>query len=314
MSERDATPRGAEGLSPHVPTARQGPPHDEPPSRSDAPSALFEALRGKRIAALTGAGCSTESGIPDYRGPETRRRARNPVQGRAFRDDPAARRRYWARAVLGWERFSGARPGLAHAALAELERRGHLVGVVTQNVDRLHHAAGSQRVVELHGALAEVRCLSCDRAEARAQLQARLLAANPGWLEASVELAPDGDAELPRELEAGFRELGCEACGGPLKPSVVFFGENVARPVVEAAFAIVDEADALLVAGSSLAIFSGYRFVLRALEHRKPVVIVNLGWARGEERALVKVDGRVGEVLPALVDALGDARRAVARA
>jgi NAD-dependent deacetylase sirtuin 4 len=278
---------------------------DEPPSRSDPPSALFEALRGKRIAALTGAGCSTESGIPDYRGPETRRRARSPIEGRAFRDDPAVRRRYWARATLGWARFSGARPGPAHHALAELERRGHLVGVVTQNVDRLHHAAGSERVVELHGALAEVRCLSCGAAEARHLVQARLVAENPGWLEASAELAPDGDAELPRELEARFREVGCLACGGPQKPSVVFFGENVARPVVEAAFALVDEADALLVVGSSLAVFSGYRFLLRAASQDKPVCIVSLGYVRGEERALAKVDGRLGEVLPALVEALG---------
>jgi NAD-dependent SIR2 family protein deacetylase len=263
-----------------------------------------ELLAGRRLAVLTGAGCSTESGIPDYRGPETRRRARNPIRFAAYMQSEATRRRYWARSVVGWERFRLARPNPAHRALAELEHTGRACGVITQNVDRLHQSAGGSRVIELHGALAEVRCLECGHLEDRDVLQHRLLTLNPGWHERHAELAPDGDAELPSELVDSFRTTGCERCDGTLKPNVVFFGENVARPVVESAFELLSEADGLLVVGTSLAVFSGLRFVRRAAEQGIPIAIVNLGPTRGDPYAAVKVEVAAGQVLPALATVL----------
>lgn len=271
-------------------------------------SAGFDALAGllehARVAVLTGAGCSTESGIPDYRGPETRRRARSPIRFAEFVKDEAGRQRYWARAFVGWERLADKRPNAAHEALAHMERAGLLTGLVTQNVDRLHHAAGSEAVVELHGALADVRCLACGALEPRDGLQARLDALNPGWRALRAEQAPDGDAELSSELVARFVVADCARCGGPLKPDVVFFGEAVPRERVERAYAMVDAADALLVVGSSLAVFSGYRFVKRAHARGQPIAIVNLGASRGDALADVVVDARAGEVLPRLAERL----------
>lgn len=266
---------------------------------------LADVLAGRRVAVLTGAGCSTESGIPDYRGPETRRRARNPIKGAAFLGDDEARRRYWARAVVGWPRMASARPNPAHRALAAMERAGTVRGLVTQNVDRLHHAAGSAGAIELHGALAEVRCMACGAITSRDALQRRLLALNPGWEAQRAEVAPDGDAELPGPLVERFRVASCEGCGGVLKPNVVFFGESVPRERVERAYRLVDDADALLVVGSSLAVFSGYRFVKRAAERAVPIAIVNLGESRGDPHASLIVQGRAGEVLPRLAAALG---------
>lgn len=263
-------------------------------------STLAELLRGRRVVALTGAGCSTASGIPDYRGPDGVQRKSPPVQYADFVKSPERRQRYWARSVAGWPRFSAARPNAAHRALAALEAAGALRGVITQNVDRLHHAAGSRRVIELHGALARVRCLDCGAVEARSELQARLLAQNPGFQARVAELAPDGDAELDSAAVAEFRVAPCLACGGVLKPDVVFFGENVPRPTVDAAYALLDEAQALLVVGSSLAVFSGYRFVRAASERRVPVGVVNLGPSRGDSHAEVRVEARAGLALPAL--------------
>jgi NAD-dependent SIR2 family protein deacetylase len=264
--------------------------------------ALVELLRGRRVCVLTGAGCSTESGIPDYRGPGTRERARNPIQHRAFLEDPAVRARYWARATVGWEHFSGAAPNAAHHALAALERAGVVNGLITQNVDRLHHAAGSKNIVELHGALAEVRCLACGTMEDRAALQQRLLVSNPGFAARSVEIAPDGDAEL--SSVADFVVPACLACDGILKPDVVCFGDNEPRARVDAAFRLLEEAEVLLVVGSSLAVFSGYRFVLKAVERSMPVGLVNVGETRADPHARVRVDARAGDVLPALARAL----------
>jgi NAD-dependent SIR2 family protein deacetylase len=261
---------------------------------------LVSLLAGRRLVVLTGAGCSTESGIPDYRGPGTARRARNPVQYREFIHDAKARQRYWARAVIGWSKLSQARPNRAHHSLARLEQGGLLQGLLTQNVDRLHRAAGSEAVIELHGALSDVRCLACGRLEGREAFQARLLSSNPGWLDRYVEAAPDGDAELPAEFSAGFELEGCLDCGGPMKPDVVFFGENVPRERVEKAYSWVDEGEALLVVGSSLTVFSGYRFVKRAFERGTPIGIVNLGPSRGDPQASVLVDAPAGEVLPQL--------------
>jgi NAD-dependent SIR2 family protein deacetylase len=278
------------------------------PSSTPDLERLTDLLRGRRVVVLTGAGCSTESGIPDYRGAETARRARNPIQYRAFVSEPEARRRYWARAVVGWPRFRAARPNDGHRALAALERAGALTGVITQNVDRLHHAAGSQRVIELHGALHEARCLACGAREPRDEVQARLLARNPGFdarAASAARDAPDGDAELPGELVADFEVVACLACGGDLKPDVVFFGEVVPLATREAAQALLRAGEALLVVGSSLTVFSGYRFVREARALGLPVAIVNLGPTRGDGEADVRVDARCGEVLPRLAAALG---------
>ncbi len=263
---------------------------------------LVGVLAERRVVVLTGAGCSTESGIPDYRGEETARRARQPMRFAAFNGSDAARRRYWARSMLGWPRVAGAEPNDAHLALAELERRGHVVGVITQNVDGLHARAGSKRVVELHGRLSEVSCVRCGAAESRRTLQARLEALNPGWLGRRVELAPDGDAEL--DETADFVVPSCTACGGALRPRVVFFGESVPRHVVESANELLEDANALLVVGSSLVVFSGFRFVRRAAEVGHPIAIVNLGRTRGDELAAVRVHGRAGDVLRAFALAL----------
>lgn len=258
---------------------------------------LVELLVGRRVVALTGAGCSTESGIPDYRGNGHSPRSRSPIQHQPFLGQPEVRQRYWARSTLGWPRFAAARPNAGHQALAALEAAGALAGVITQNVDRLHQAAGSRRVVELHGALAEVRCLVCHSPEPRADLQARLVAANPSWLDRRVAATPDGDAELPAEEVARFRVVACLACGGPLKPEVVFFGGTVAPPVVASAWALLAEAEALLVVGSSLAVYSGFRFVRRAAEERLPIALVNIGPTRADELARVRVSASAGVVL-----------------
>lgn len=272
-------------------------------SSSDV-NALASLLRGRRVVVLTGAGCSTESGIPDYRGPGTRARVRSPIQHRDFLARPEVRQRYWARSVLGWPRFRSAMPNAAHEALAALEQEGAVLGLITQNVDRLHQAAGSARVIELHGALAGVRCLDCGEREHRDALQERLLSLNPGFSSQSAEVRPDGDAELPLEAEQAFRIASCLWCRGTLKPDVIFFGDNVPRPTVEDAFALLETGDALLVVGSSLAVFSGFRFVRRAAERGIPIGMVNLGETRGDGLAQVRVEARAGEVLPRLASAL----------
>ena len=268
-------------------------------------SPLADLLRGRRTLVLTGAGCSTESGIPDYRGPETRKRARNPIQHREFVSNAEARQRYWARSTLGWPRFAEARPNEGHRALAKLQAIGAVSALLTQNVDRLHQAAGSTGVVELHGALHEARCLQCGAVEPRSELQGRILESNRDFDRQQVELAPDGDAELSRDAIANFIVPACLACGGVLKPDVVFFGDSVPREKVEHSFALLDASDALLVVGSSLAVFSGYRFVLRASERGLPIALVNLGESRGDSHAAIRLDARAGEVLPELARLLG---------
>lgn len=267
---------------------------------------LARLLRDRRIVVLTGAGCSTESGIPDYRGADTPPRTRPPIQHREFVDHPAHRARYWARSMLGWPRLAGAHPNDAHRALAELERAGAVVGLITQNVDGLHAAAGSRDAVELHGAIARVRCLACAEVTSRAALQDRLHAANPGWAARAdaVAIAPDGDAELPDALVRDFAIVACAACDGVLMPDVVFFGGSVPRATLDAAWAALDRAEVLLVVGSSLTVFSGYRFVRRAAERAIPVCILNRGPTRGDEHATLRLDARAGLALPALARAL----------
>jgi NAD-dependent protein deacetylase/lipoamidase sirtuin 4 len=282
------------------------------PVHGGAERTLAALLRGRRVVALTGAGLSTESGIPDYRGEGGRPTS---IKGPDFRRSPSVRARYWARAIIGWERFGRARPNRGHEALAQLEEAGLLRGVVTQNVDRLHQRAGSRRVVELHGAIAEVSCLSgeaCGHVEPREEVQRRVVDWNRELLariaaRTAAASAPDGDAELelaPSEL-ADFRVPSCAACGAPQRPRVVLFGENVPPAVVADAFALLEDADALLVAGTSLAVYSGFRFLRHARERAMPIAIVNLGRVRGEEHAAVFVRGRTGEVLPRLVEAFG---------
>ncbi len=247
------------------------------PHTVDALNELAQLLQDRRVLVLTGAGCSTESGIPDYRGPKTRSKARNPIRFQDFVKNPLSRRRYWARSMVGWPRFLEVQPCGAHLALAQLEADGRIEGIVTQNVDRLHHRAGSQRVIELHGSLANVHCLDCGAHEPRTSLQARLRDLNPGWERLRAELAPDGDADLPEDAYNLFKVAGCRACRGRLKPSVVFFGENVPRPIHDASNDMLQNAQALLVVGSSLAVYSGYRFLLHAHKRHIPTALINLG-------------------------------------
>ena len=271
---------------------------------SEALARLIELARGRPIVGLTGAGCSTRSGIPDYRGAGAPQRTRSPIQYNMFVGDEDGRRRYWARATVGWPRFVAAEPNAAHAALAQLEHTGHVVGLITQNVDRLHTRAGSRNVVELHGALHEARCLQCRQVEDRRELQDRLLRLNPRFAELGAVAAPDGDADLDDALIRDFVVPACRHCAGILKPDVVFFGESVPRPVVEAAFDMLGQAQLLVVAGSSLAVLSGLRFVREAARRGIDVAIVNLGQTRGDPQATLHVDGDVTEVLPQLAAAL----------
>ncbi|WP_308287307.1 NAD-dependent protein deacetylase [Actinomadura parmotrematis] len=266
---------------------------------------LGELVGEGEVVVLSGAGLSTESGIPDYRGPTGRRRPATPMTYQAFTGSAAARQRYWARSHVGWRHVTGAAPNAGHRAVAELERRGLVVGTVTQNVDGLHRAAGTREVVELHGALDRVRCLGCGVRSSREELDARLTAANPGWSAVSDEVNPDGDVVLPDALVEGFRTVDCLRCGGVLKPDVIFFGENVPGERVAECFGLVERAGLLLVLGSSLAVMSGYRFVRRAAELGTPVAIVNQGETRGDADALLTLDRPLGPTLTALVDHLG---------
>lgn len=269
---------------------------------------LATLLRGRRWVALTGAGISTDSGIPDYRGAGSR--PTSPIQYDDFLRSAEVRRRYWARSLLGFRSFGRALPNTGHRALAALTRRG-LATVITQNVDGLHSAGGSPDVLELHGRIDRVICLDCGARSARTALQRRLEAANPG-LRGSLaagraemddgRLRPDGDAVV--DDWGDFIVLPCEACGGVLKPDVVFFGESVPRPRVADAYAAVEAAEALLVAGSSLTVMSGLRFVRHAARAGKPVAIVNRGSTRGDELASIKLDAGCSETLTDLVNAL----------
>ncbi|OBG75619.1 NAD-dependent deacetylase [Mycobacterium sp. E1214] len=271
---------------------------------AEAPE-LVGLLAGRRIAVLTGAGLSTDSGIPDYRGPDSP--PSNPMTIRQFTSDPVFRQRYWARNHVGWRHMDDTLPNAGHRALAALERASVVTGVVTQNVDLLHTKAGSRNVVDLHGTYAGVVCLSCGHTMTRAALADRLDALNPGFLDRAEALgglavAPDADAVVADT--ASFRYLDCPVCGGILKPDIVYFGESVPKEVVAQAFAMVEEAQALLVAGSSLTVFSGYRFVRHAAALGIPVAIINRGRTRGDDLATVKVDGGCSELLALLADEL----------
>ncbi|HEX7831701.1 MAG TPA: NAD-dependent protein deacetylase [Thermoanaerobaculia bacterium] len=260
----------------------------------------------KRLVVLTGAGCSTESGIPDYRSPGGAWTKHKPIYFSSFVRSAEVRRFYWARSYRGWPRFEQARPNDAHRALAQLESHGRVHQLITQNVDDLHQEAGSRAVVQLHGRNRIVVCLDCRGEFPRSDMQDRLGELNADWLAAAkwdrlqadeADFAPDGDAEVATDVVGGFRVPECVRCGGVLKPAVVFFGESVPPEKVTYSMRRVDEADALLVVGSSLTVWSGFRFVKRASELGLPIAIVNIGPTRGDELATLKIEAKCGEVL-----------------
>lgn len=256
----------------------------------------------RRLFVLTGAGCSTASGIPDYRDEQGAWKRTPPVTYQAFVGEVATRQRYWARSLLGWPRVAAARPNAAHRALAALEQQGRCELLLTQNVDGLHQAAGSTSVIDLHGRLDGVVCLGCGSATSRAHLQLRLQQANPGWASLEAAAAPDGDADLEGRDFSLFQVPACERCEGLLKPDVVFFGENVPRARVDRAMAHLGRADAMLVVGSSLMVYSGLRFVHAAIRLDLPVAAVGLGRTRADDVLRFRVAAPCGEALAFLLD------------
>ncbi|GAA1984872.1 NAD-dependent protein deacetylase [Catenulispora subtropica] len=260
------------------------------------------------VVVLSGAGISTESGIPDYRGASGALRKHTPMTYDDFAGSAEARQRYWARSHLGWRTMSDAHPNDGHRAVAALRASGHVAGVITQNVDGLHQRAGTApEVVDLHGSLDRVICLTCGDLSARTELERRLTEANPSFTAVADRVNPDGDVDLADSAVRAFQPVACTACGtGVLKPDVVFFGENVPKPRVERCRALVDEARALLVLGSSLTVMSGLRFVRRAAEAGKPVVIVNQGPTRGDRYAAARIEAPLGVALGELVARVGE--------
>ncbi|MEU3533667.1 MULTISPECIES: NAD-dependent protein deacetylase [Streptomyces] len=260
------------------------------------------------VAVLTGAGISTESGIPDYRGVTGRHRRHSPMTYQDFVSDEENRRRYWARGYVGRRAVAKARPNAGHQAVQALRAAGYVDAVITQNVDGLHQAAGTTDAVALHGSLDRVVCLDCETIGPRDELDARLLAANGEFLAAQdaagLRVNPDGDIELPDDIVRTFRVVPCARCGGVLKPYVVFFGENVPKPRTQRCFDLIDAADSLLVLGSSLAVLSGLRFVRRAAKDGKPVSIINLGPTRGDALAHAHVALPLGQALTELTERL----------
>lgn len=281
-----------------------------PPMRSSLLQGFIESY--PRLFVLTGAGCSTDSGIPDYRDAEGNwKRSARPMTLQAFMGDESARRRYWARSLLGWPRIRAAHPNEAHHALTRLQRQGRIEGLVTQNVDGLHQAAGSQGVIDLHGRLDRVRCMGCQRRSSRGELQQSLLQRNPHWAAhlaggaGELEPArhhPDGDAELPAAQTASFVVPACSECGGILKPDVVFFGESVPPTRVQVAYEHLRRADAMLVVGSSLMLYSGYRFAQCAVGLGKPIAAINLGRTRADELLALKVARPCGAALASVLE------------
>lgn len=272
---------------------------------------LVTVLSGRRVAVLTGAGISTDSGIPDYRGPDSP--PANPMTIRQFTSSREFRQRYWARNHLGWRHMAQTMPNAGHRALAALERAGVVTGVITQNVDLLHTKAGSRNVINLHGTYAQVVCLNCGHTMSRAALAEQLEDANPGFTERTeqvggIAVAPDADAVV--DDTDSFHFVDCPLCGGMLKPDIVYFGESVRKEIVAQAYSMVDSSEALLVAGSSLTVFSGYRFVRHAAARGIPVAIINRGLTRGDDLATVKIDNGCSEILVLLADELTESMSA----
>ena len=257
-----------------------------------------------RLVVLSGAGVSTDSGIPDYRDRGGAWKRPPPMNHQVFMASHAARQRYWARALVGFRALSEARPGAAHRGLALLERRGHLDTLITQNVDGLHQRAGNRRVIDLHGRAEIVRCMGCDARRMRHDLHAELAAANPDWLSVEARVGPDGDADLERDF-GDFEVPSCGRCGrGIWKPDVVFFGDQVPAERVTAARAAVSRSDALLVVGSSLMVYSGYRFARQAAAEGKPLACLNLGHTRADALYELKLEAPIGATLEALLEHL----------
>jgi NAD-dependent SIR2 family protein deacetylase len=286
-----------------------------PVTRTDGLDAVEDLLADGDVVVLSGAGLSTESGIPDYRGPNGSLQRHTPMAYQAFTRSAHDRRRYWARSHVGWRHIARSRPNDGHRAVAALQRSGLLSAVITQNVDGLHQAGGAADVIELHGSLDRVVCLDCREVTPREQLDRRLRAANPGFDAAVREVNPDGDVDLPESDVERFQPVACATCAGTLKPDVVFFGETVPPERVAQCYALVERAGTLLVLGSSLTVMSGHRFVLRAAKLGVPVAIVNQGVTRGDSFATAKVEAPLGRVLPELVRRLagGGAASADAR-
>jgi NAD-dependent SIR2 family protein deacetylase len=269
---------------------------------------LADVVAAGGVLILSGAGLSTESGIPDYRGPTGLARRATPMTYQTFTGSAGARRRYWARSYIGWRHIARAAPNQGHRAVAELGRLGLLAGIITQNVDGLHQAAGASGVTELHGSLHRVTCLSCGQRTPRTDLDRRLAEANADWDEAAALINPDGDAVLEDAATETFRVVDCRACRGVLKPDVVFFGENVPPERARACYAMVERASSLVVLGSSLTVMSGLRYVRHAAKLDLPVVIVNQGSTRGDAHATATLDAPLGQVLTALVAWIGAQR------
>jgi NAD-dependent SIR2 family protein deacetylase len=286
------------------PTLSWTPAEDLPPGTTDL-EPVVDALSAGGVLVLSGAGISTESGIPDYRGEGGSLSRHTPMTYQDFTADAQARRRYWARSHLGWRSFGRALPNAGHRAVAAFGRQGLLSGVITQNVDGLHQAAGSEDAVELHGTLARVVCLSCGAFSPRRELARRLEEANPGFEPVAAGINPDGDADLTDEQVGGFRVVPCVICGGILKPDVVFFGETVPPQRVEHCRELVRTAASLLVLGSSLTVMSGLRFVRQAAQAGKPVLIINRNQTRGDQHSLTRVSLPLGRALTTVADRLG---------
>jgi NAD-dependent SIR2 family protein deacetylase len=275
---------------------------DQPPD--GVPELAEFVARSRRLFVLTGAGCSTESGIPDYRDNQGSWKRKPPVMLQQFLSDDLTRARYWARSLIGWPQMQGARPNGAHLALTHLQRAGCIQALITQNVDGLHQAAGSEDVIDLHGRIDTVRCLGCERRTLRAALQEKLLRLNPDWSNFAAAAAPDGDADLDGLDFSAFRVPVCDYCTGLLKPDVVFFGENVPPARVEHTFKQLQSADAVLVVGSSLMVYSGLRFVQRAAEMGLPIAAINLGRTRADDLLQLKVEQPCTRALEWLTAAL----------
>lgn len=270
--------------------------------RAMAHQALKDFIdRHQRLFVLTGAGCSTNSGIPDYRDHNGAWKRSPPVTYQAFLAQETTRQRYWARSLVGWRRFGRALPNGAHRALANLEAKGRSQLLLTQNVDRLHQSAGSRQVIDLHGRLDLVCCLGCRLRFPRDEFQHELGRLNADWLAVDAVNAPDGDADLESSDFASFVVPACSSCGGVLKPDVVFFGENVARDVVAEAQRHLEQADAMLIVGSSLMVYSGFRFVQMAVRRGIPIAAVNLGRTRADELLALKVEDHCGAALSFLL-------------
>jgi NAD-dependent SIR2 family protein deacetylase len=263
---------------------------------------LARMLADGDVFVLSGAGVSTDSGIPDYRDDHGAWKSSEPMQYRDFVGSEANRRRYWARSMAGFPLMSNAQPNRAHHALRALERKGALSRLVTQNVDGLHRRAGSERVIDLHGRLDQVRCLGCGAITSRAELQTELVLRNPGLIGARATFKPDGDAELEQASYDGFELVDCASCGGVLKPHVVFFGENVPPERVLEAMSALERSRSLLIVGSSLMVFSGYRFARAATRLGIPIAIVNRGKTRADDVAALKIAGNIAEVLCQLAE------------